>query len=168
MYTSTANGTLTLQGGAVLLAASFPQEISETLYALRWAILFIILLVLTDFWSGLAASVRIRHEDFRLSRAGRRTAVKFCEYIAFIILAASLAKCILQPLGVCGTEQGGAIGASIALLLEADSIYGHVCDLHGIKSRFSLKRLIVAWLKRKDRDAGEALEDALDEMKSEE
>ena len=86
---------------------------------------------------------------------------EFCEYLCFIILGVVLAKSILEPLGVCGHSAGGAAGAAVALLIEADSIYGHVCDLHGIRSRFSLKRLIVAYLKRKNRDLGEAVEDTL-------
>lgn len=158
---STAGGSVLLQTTAITFTSAFYTEIQETLFAVRWAVLFIVILIFTDFWSGLAASVRVRGEDFRLSRALRRTLVKFCEYLCFIILGVVLAKSILEPLGVCGHSAGGAAGAAVALLIEADSIYGHVCDLHGIRSRFSLKRLIVAYLKRKNRDLGEAVEDTL-------
>lgn len=165
--TASKAGSITMQGTALLLAATSgdsraaANEYAELFFSLRWAVMAIIVLVFTDFWSGLAASVRVRHEDFHFSRAGRRTLVKFGEYIAIIILVAFLAKSILQPLGIATLEQGGAIAATIVLLLEADSITGHICDLHGIKSRFSIKRLIVAYLKKKDNDLGEALEDSM-------
>ena len=160
---STAGGSLLVQTTAVTFSSAFYTEIQETFFAVRWAILFIVILIATDFWSGLAASVKVRGEDFRLSRALRRTLVKFCEYLCFIILGVVVAKSICEPLGICTFTAGGAIGAAVALLIEADSIYGHVCDLHGIKGRFSVKRLIVAYLKRKNEDLGEAVEDALEE-----
>lgn len=41
-----------------------------------------------------------------------------------------------------------------------NSIIGHVCVLHGIDNKFSVKRFIIALLKKKDADIGEAVEDA--------
>lgn len=156
-----------MQFVALYAAATDPHnEYLEVLYALRWPILVIFALIVTDFWSGLAASVRIRHEDFRLSRALRRTLVKTCEYIALIIFAAILTKGIFEPLFNVLPVAGGAVGAIFAVICEGDSILSHLCDLHGIKSRFSVKRFIVAYLKRKNPDAGTALEEALEEEQS--
>ena len=39
---------------------------------------------------------------------------------------------------------------------------GHVCALHGIKNKFSVKRFIIALIKRKDKELGEAVEDAME------
>lgn len=160
---STAGGSLALQAVGITMASAFYTEVQETLFSLRWAILCIIMLIATDFWSGLAASVKVRGEDFRLSRALRRTIVKFCEYLSFIILGVVLGRSILQPLAICDYGVGGAIGAALVLFIESDSIYGHVCDLYGIKGRFSIKRLIVAYLRRKNEDLGSAVEEALEE-----
>ena len=44
---------------------------------------------------------------------------------------------------------------------EVDSIVGHVCELHGVKNRFSIKRFIIALMKKKDEDIGEAVEEAM-------
>ncbi len=148
-----ATSGLTLMSGDV-----FYMELLNVLFSLRWAILFIIVLVATDFWSGLAASVKIKKEKFRWSRAFRRTFCKFLEYICYIILALLLAKSILIPLGYCTEEQGAAIGAAIALFVEANSIYGHVCALHGITNPISLKRVFVNWVKKKNADLGDAIE----------
>lgn len=161
---STSGGNPLLVTSGAVLAGTFYGELVQVLFDLRWLILFIIALVFTDFWSGLTASVKVRKEDFRLSRALRRTIVKFLEYINFIIFGLLLAKAILEPFGIGNDTTGGAVGAGCALLIEFDSIYGHVCDLHGIHNRFSFKRLFVEWLKKKDNDMGEALEETLEEQ----
>lgn len=166
---STASlSTLAISTGTAVSIGTFYNEILQTFFDLRWVILCICLLVITDFWSGLAASVKVRHEEFRFSRAGRRTLAKLAEYLSFIILGIVIAKSILEPFGICTYVTGGAVVATLCLLLEADSIYGHVCDLHGIHNRFSLKRLVVAYLKRKNQDLGEALEDTLEEAETKE
>lgn len=160
---STSGGSIAVNAGGVVVAGALYAELIQVLYDLRWAVLFIMVLVFTDFWSGLTASVKVRKEDFRLSRALRRTVVKFLEYINFIIFGLVLSKACLIPFGIGDNNTGGAIGACLAMLIEFDSIYGHICDLHGIKNRLSLKRFFVAWLKRKNEDAGEALEEALED-----
>lgn len=159
--TSNANPLVTTSGA--IIGGTFYAELIQVLFDLRWLVLFIVVLVFTDFWSGLTASVKIKKQDFRLSRALRRTITKFLEYINFIIFGLLLAKAILEPFGIGTDITGGAIGASAALLIEFDSIYGHICDIHGIKNRFSLKRMFVAYIKRKNEDVGEAVEEGMKE-----
>ncbi len=163
---STSGGSAVVGIGGAGIATLFGTELISVLFSLRWVILFIVILVVTDFWSGLTASVKVRKEDFRLSRALRRTIVKFLEYINFIVFGLLLAKACLEPFGIGTDITGGAIGAACALLIEFDSIYGHICDLHGISNRISLKRIFVLWLKRKDEDLGEAVEDAVEEREN--
>lgn len=160
---STSQGSPLLITSGAFLAGTFYEELQQVLFDLRWLVAFIVILVFTDFWTGLTASVRVRKENFRISRALRRTIVKFLEYINFIIFGLLLSKAILEPFGIGSDITGGAIGASAALLIEFDSIYGHICDIHGIKSRFSLKRMFVAYIKRKNEDVGEAVEEGLKE-----
>lgn len=160
---STSQGNPLLITSGALLAGTFYEELQQVLFDLRWLVAFIVILVFTDFWTGLTASVRVRKENFRISRALRRTIVKFLEYINFIIFGLLLAKAILEPFGIGTDITGGAIGASAALLIEFDSIYGHICDIHGIKSRFSIKRMFVAYIKRKNEDVGEAVEEGMKE-----
>ncbi len=164
--TSTPTLILATTGATIISGNTFYQELLAAFFSLRWAILFIVLLVLTDFWSGLAASVKVKNEKFRWSRAMRRTMRKFLEYICYIILAMLLAKSILVPFGVCSEMQGAAMGAAIALFVEANSIYGHVCALHGIKNPPSIKRFFVAYLKRRNQDIGNAVEEAMKEAEA--
>lgn len=160
---STSQGSPLLITSGAFLAGTFYEELQQVLFDLRWLVAFIVILVFTDFWTGLTASVRVRKENFRLSRALRRTITKFLEYINFIIFGLLLAKAILEPFGIGTDITGGAIGASAALLIEFDSIYGHICDIHDIKSRFSLKRMFIAYIKRKNEDVGEAVEEGMKE-----
>ena len=164
---STSGGSAVVGIGGAGIATLFGAELIGVLFSLRWVILFIVALVITDFWSGLTASVKVRKEDFRLSRALRRTIVKFLEYINFIVFGLLLAKACLEPFGIGTDLTGGAIGAACALLIEFDSIYGHICDLHGISNRLSVKRIFVAWLKRKNEDLGEAVDEAIKEKEHE-
>ncbi len=161
---STSGGSAVVGIGGAGAATIFGAELIGVLFSLRWVILFIAALVITDFWSGLTASVKVRHEDFRLSRALRRTIVKFLEYINFIVFGLLLAKACLEPFGIGSDLTGGAIGAACALLIEFDSIYGHICSIHGIRKPFSPKRFFLAWLKTKDTDLGTAVEEAVEDQ----
>lgn len=154
-----------LIGGATL-TGTFYAEMLGVLFDLRWAVLFIVMLVVTDFWSGLIASVKVRGENFRISRALRRTVAKFLEYVSYIIFGAILSKAMLEPFEWGSVMIGGAFGAFLAMAIEADSIYGHVCDIHGIRHRFSLKRMLVAYVKSKNESVGDALEETLEDKKN--
>lgn len=160
---STSGANMSVLFGSVVVGSTFYGEVLQALYDLRWAVLFIIMLVITDFWSGLTASVKVKGENFRLSRALRRTIAKFLEYISYIIFGLFLAKALLEPFGWATNTTGAAVGASIAFFIEIDSIYGHICDIHGIKHRFSIKRLFVNYLKQKNKDLGEAMDETLED-----
>lgn len=142
-------------------AYTFLEELQGLLFSLRWALLFVVVLVITDLWSGITAQVRVRRAEFRRSRAVRRTLGKFMEYFCFILIAALLSKAILQPYGI-GTEYtGGAIGATIVLLVEADSIVENVCLIHGFKARFSVVRALLGVLRLRNQAAAAAIEQGL-------
>ena len=67
---------------------TIPTEIEETFYGLRWMVLFIIFMIIADFYLGLTESVKVKKESFRYSRAGRRTVCKFIEYMIYIMTGA--------------------------------------------------------------------------------
>lgn len=149
---STSGCCLPLTAAAALTAGQAAEtmrsDLAMVVFDLRWALLFIVMLVVTDFWSGLSVSVKIRGEEFRLSRALRRSAAKFFEYVSFIMLGAVLLKSIGEPYGMAdAARRGGALGAFIALYAEADSIYSHLCALHGFDKKVNVRRLLEAWLR---------------------
>jgi len=148
--------------GQAITITAFSQEAISVIYDLRWGLFLIVALIAADFWLGIAASLR-RREEFRFSRAGRRTCNKFAEYFTFLVIGALLGLAIFEPLGVAGHVATAGVCLGMGCLFELDSIMGHVCDLHGIKSRFSIKRFLIALIKSKNADMGEAVEEAMEE-----
>ena len=92
---------------AVAGAYSFIGEIKGVVFELRWMLAFIIVMIVADFVLGIIDSVVKRGEDFRFSRAGRRTMCKFIEYNSYLVLgfmfgiAISLLVSVLIRLALC-------------------------------------------------------------------
>jgi hypothetical protein len=132
-------------------------ECTQIIYDLRWMILLAIILILSDLWFGISAS-RVQDIVIRKSRAGRRTLNKLVDYICYILLGAVIGKAIGEPYGV------DPMGVSITIMIlcycfEIDSIYGHICEIHGIKKRYSIWRILFKLLTLKFKDVGEAFKD---------
>lgn len=132
-------------------------ECTQIIYDLRWMILLAIILILSDLWFGISAS-RVQNIVIRKSRAGRRTLNKLVDYICYILLGAVLGKAIGEPYGM------NPIVVSITVMVicycfEVDSIYGHICEIHGIKKRYSIWRILFKLLTLKFKDVGEAFKD---------
>lgn len=150
---------------AVAGAYSFIGEIKEVVFELRWMLAFIIVMIVADFVLGIIDSVVKRGEDFRFSRAGRRTMCKFIEYNSYLVLGFMLGMAILQPAGICNYTISAMCGLGLAIVFEFDSIMEHVCNIHGIKNKVSIKRLLVGYLKKKYNTAGELIEEVTAEEK---
>lgn len=132
-------------------------ECTQIIYDLRWMILLAIILILSDLWFGISAS-RVQDIVIRKSRAGRRTLNKLVDYICYILLGAVIGKAIGEPYGV------DPMGVSITIMIlcycfEIDSIYGHICEIHGIKKQYSIWKIIFKLLTLKFNELGEAFRD---------
>lgn len=150
---------------AVVGAYSFVGEIKEVVYQLRWMLVFIVVMIIADFVLGIIDSVVKRGEEFRFSRAGRRTMCKFIEYNSYLVLGFMMGIAILQPVGVCSYTVSAMCGLGLAIVFEFDSIVDHVCNIHGIKNKVSIKRLLVGYIKKKYTAAGEIIEEVTKEEK---
>lgn len=150
---------ITTTTGKAIVVGTMGGEALSALYDLRWMLVLIVVLILADFWFGVSESLRKR-EHFRFSRAGRRTCNKGVDYLTYLMLGSVLGLAIFEPLGWATHTTTAAVGLGFGCVWEMDSIVGHVCALHGIKNRFSVKRFIIALLKKKDDDVGEAVEEA--------
>lgn len=150
---------ITTTTGKAIVVGTMGGEALSALYDLRWMLVLIVVLILADFWFGVSESLNKR-EHFRFSRAGRRTCNKAVDYITYLILGSVLGLAIFEPLGWATHTTTAAVGLGFGCVWEMDSIVGHVCALHGIRNRFSVKRFIIALLKKKDDDVGEAVEKA--------
>lgn len=144
---------------AVAGAYSFVGEIKGVVFELRWMLVFIVVMIVADFVLGIIDSVVKRGEDFRFSRAGRRTMCKFIEYNSYLVLGFMLGMAILQPVGICNYTVSAMCGLGLAIIFEFDSIMDHVCNIHGIKNKVSIKRLLVGYIQKKYNAAGEIVEE---------
>ena len=146
--------------------ATMAAEAMQVVKDLRWMIVCIAVLIVTDLWFGVSESQK-RKVPIRLSRAGRRTCNKLIDYFAYLFFGAIMGMAIFEPLGIANHTTTAAAGLSLACVWEMDSIVNHVLALHGYAGRFSLMRLATGFLKRKDNALGEALEESLKENRKE-
>lgn len=152
---------ITASTGRAVVVGTMGVEAMTALYDLRWMLVLIVVLIVADFWFGVSESLK-KHEHFRFSRAGRRTCNKAVDYVTYLILGSVIGLAIFEPLGWATHTTTAAIGLGFGCVWEIDSIVGHACALHGVKNKFSIKRLIIAIIKKKDADVGEAVEEALE------
>lgn len=132
-------------------------ECTQILYNLRWMILLAIILIVSDLWFGISAS-RVQGIAIRKSRAGRRTLNKLVDYICYILLGAVIGKAIGEPYGV----DPMVVSITVMVLcycFEIDSIYGHICEIHGIKKQYSIWKIIFKLFTFKFSELGEAFRD---------
>lgn len=155
------NNSMAASSGKAAVITTMGGEALTALYDLRWMLVLIVILILADFWFGVSESIK-KHEHFRFSRAGRRTCNKAVDYLTYLLVGALLGLAIFEPLGWTNHTTTAAVGLGFGCIWEIDSIVGHVCALHGIKNKFSVKRFIIALIKRKDKELGEAVEDAME------
>lgn len=153
------HNTITTSAGKAAMITTMGGEALSALYDLRWMLVFIVVLILADFWFGVSESLHKR-EHFRFSRAGRRTCNKAVDYLTYLLVGALLGMAIFEPLGWATHTTTAAVGLGFGCVWEIDSIVGHVCALHGIENRFSVKKFIISLIKSKNKDIGDALEEA--------
>lgn len=134
--------TETVSRSLKLSLSTLLVEVGDIVFQLRWFILAAFGLILADLWFGIQVS-RKKGIEIRRSSAGRRTFNKFIDYILYIVLGTTLAMAIAQPWNI----QPIYISSGILLLcygFEIDSIYSHICYLHGAKKKISIFKVL--WL----------------------
>jgi len=135
----------------------FLAEWQGLLYSMRWMITLALVLILADLWFGVSAS-KHRGEKIRRSRAGRRTFNKIIDYLCYIFIGVTIGKAIAEPYGV-----DPIITAITAMVLcycfEIDSIYGHILELHNIKVKYSIWKLLAYILTLRFKQFATVIED---------
>lgn len=141
----------------------FTSECYAIIFDLRWMILLAFVLILSDFWFGISVS-RMQGIEVRKSRAGRRTLNKVIDYLCYVLLGAVIGKAIGDPYGL------NHITVSITIMIlcycfEIDSIYNHICELHGVKKRYSIWTILWKFITFRFKDVGEAFQDMRNQSK---
>jgi hypothetical protein len=134
--------TETVSRGLKLSMTTLLGEIGSVLFELRWFILAAFALILADLWFGIQVS-RKKGLEIRRSSAGRRTFNKFIDYILYIVLGTTLAMAIAQPWDINPLYISSGI-LILCYTFEIDSIYSHICFLHGAKKEISIFKVL--WL----------------------
>lgn len=141
----------------------FTSECYAIIFDLRWMILLAFVLIISDFWFGISVS-RMQGIEVRKSRAGRRTLNKIIDYLCYVLLGAVIGKAIGDPYGL------NPITVSITIMIlcycfEIDSIYNHICELHGVKKRYSIWAILWKLITFKFKDVGEAFQEMKNQSK---
>lgn len=126
-------------------AYSFVGEIRSVVFELRWMLVFIVAMIIADFVLGIIDSVVKRGEDFRFSRAGRRTMCKFIEYNSYLVLGFGFGVAILQPVGICSYTTSSMCELLYLNLIQSWNMYVKFTES---RTRFPLSACWWATLKR--------------------
>lgn len=158
--------------------AMMGTEAMKVLFDLRWMLVLMFVFICADFWWGWSES-RMRYEDaktendkvmmdrykFHLSRAVRRSANKIVDYLTYLLVGTVLGLAVFENLGITTHTVTAAIGLLVGCLCDAWSMFGHICYVKRVdKSSIKgfAKNMAVAFVRRKDNDVGDALEETLD------
>lgn len=139
----------------------FGEEMVAMIYDLRWAIALCAALILADLWLGCRTS-SADGKEVRKSRAIRRTANKFVDYIMYMLVAAMIGM-VVEQLGWWSHTNTALCGILIGCFCEIESIWGHWAKLHGYT--FSLSSLLVKIVKSNHEKVGEIIEEMGQEEK---
>ena len=137
---------------------SFLGEIQQLVFDMRWFIALAIVLIVVDFKFGKEKS-QIENIPFRKSRAVRQTVNKFIDYMCWLFFAAVMGKAFGSPYGV-DVIFIAAVVMTVVCLIELDSIIDNYLVAKGYHA-ISLRTFIIALVKRKNKDIGEALDETL-------
>lgn len=159
--------------GNGLIWVAFANEGLQCINDLRWMIVLSIVLIFADFWWGWSESA-LRYKmattdeekekyRFHKSKAIRRSANKFVDYVTYLLVGCVLGLAILEPLSVCNHVISAAVGLGLGCLADMISIAGHYCAVKDIHFDFLsfAKKLLVNFIKKKNEDVGEALDETL-------
>jgi Na+/H+ antiporter NhaD/arsenite permease-like protein len=143
---------------------SFYGEAQSLFWDMRWLIALVVVLIVVDLKFGIENSIK-HDEKIRKSRAVRRTVNKFVDYMCWLLFAGVIGLAIGEPIGVNHTLVSVVV-MLLACLSEIDSIVQNFCEAHDYPV-FSLKRFLLSLLKQKKPELGRAIEDTIEQEKTE-
>lgn len=138
---------------------SMIQELQVMIWEMRWMIVLCVVLIVVDLIFGIE-NAKVHKEKIRRSRAIRRTVNKFIDYMCWILFAGVFAKAFAQPLSMDAMTVTATV-MLIACISEVDSIWQNYSEAHN-KERFSIMKFIIRFVKKKNHDVGEALEETIE------
>lgn len=160
-----------------ILWGSIGGDLLAVVFDLRYMVLCSIALILADLWWGYRdAEMHYEHAKdignetladkfkWHKSRAVRRTANKFVDYMTYLVVGALIGLAITEPMDLCTHVWTAAIGLGIGCGCEIASIVGHVAYVHmGLEISVAdawraVVRFVGRLIKVKSEEFGDALE----------
>lgn len=139
---------------------SMVHELQTLLWDMRWMIALCVVLIIVDLIFGIE-NANAHKEKIRRSRAVRRTVNKFIDYMCWLLFAGVFAKAFAVPLNLDPMSVTASV-MLIACLSEVDSIWQNYSEAHN-KGKFSIMKFLVKFMKKKNKDVGEALEETIED-----
>lgn len=132
-------------------------ELTTLIYDLRWAVLLCGALILADLWLGCRTSAT-EGKEVRKSRAIRRTANKFVDYLMYMLVAAMIGM-VVEQIGWWSHTNVALCGILLGCFCEIESILGHWAKLHGYT--FSIRRVILRFISTKSKDVADIINEEI-------
>lgn len=149
--------------GKALGITMMSNELTTLIYDLRWAVLLCSALIVADLWLG-CRSASAEGKEVRKSRAIRRTANKFVDYLMYMLVAAMIGM-VVEQIGWWSHTNVALCGILLGCFCEIESILGHWARLHGFT--FSIRKVILRFISTKSKDVANILEDVTKTEKTE-
>lgn len=146
------------------LGLSMVEELQTMVWDMRWLIALCVVLIAVDLVFGIE-NAHVHNEKIRRSRAIRRTANKFIDYMCWLLFAGIFAKAFATPFGLADTTITAGV-MLVACVSEVDSILQNYSEAHS-KERFSIMQFLLNLIKRKNKDVGGAIEDTIKDNEDE-
>lgn len=147
--------------GNATSATLYSEQVIPFLLEAGWLLVLPIIMVSVDCWFGISES-RKRKETVRFSGAGWKTLRKLLDYYTLLTLGFVVGHIFPEYVGITVFE-ACFYSVLIPSFFDLCSIIGHILILRGIKikpGRF-LVNLFVGFVKTKNEDIGNVLEDGL-------
>lgn len=154
----TNGGDISKGFGLVMLSS----ELTQLIYDLRWAVLLCGALILADLWLGCRASAA-EGSEVRKSRAIRRTANKFVDYLMYMLVAAMIGM-VVEQIGWWSHTNVALCGILLGCFCELESILGHWAKLHGYT--FSIRKVILHFVKSKSEEVADIMDKEINKDKN--
>lgn len=132
-------------------------ELTTLIYDLRWAVLLCGALIIADLWLG-CRSASAEGKEVRKSRAIRRTANKFVDYLMYMLVAAMIGM-VVEQIGWWSHTNVALCGILLGCFCEIESILGHWARLHGFT--FSIRKVILRFISTKSKDVADIINEEI-------
>lgn len=160
---------------ASILWIGFGNEAIIVIQDCRWQIMLCVIAIIADLWWAYSEhkyhvsklppeAQKKEREKWRKSKAIRKSSVKLVDYMSLLLIGMVLGLAFCEPYDIANHTQCAACGVIIGVASDLLSCIGHFCVVREITiSRKSVSKFLVAFIKKKNEDIGEALEETINQ-----